>query len=239
MPIKTNDTACMVTSELQQFDTLKMVNIVRDEKNGTSPLNTINDSLKPSDSLKSRLQNSIRRIELENQRLSQASQRFQNRDKMIFDKVVEAYSKHDVASASVYANELVEIRKMEKMILQASLALEQISLRMMTVTDLGDIAVTLIPITQVIKEIKPGIDSISPQAEREFNNVGDVLNGLVVDSGIVADMNMNFEAANGDSTKILEEAKNITESRISETFPVLIETKASQVDYNEKTNNPL
>jgi division protein CdvB (Snf7/Vps24/ESCRT-III family) len=119
-------------------------------KKDPSTFGKANDTIKASDPLKSRLNASIRRIELENQRLEQASVRFQTRDKLIFNKAVEAYSKHDTASANVYANELTEIRKMAKMILQAKLALEQIILRMQTVTELGDVAVTLLPVVNLV-----------------------------------------------------------------------------------------
>jgi division protein CdvB (Snf7/Vps24/ESCRT-III family) len=94
----------------------------------------VKEAIRPSEPLKSRLMDSVKQIEQENQRLTLASQRFAERDKMIFNKVVEAYTSHDTARAKIYANELVEVRKMQKMIFSAKLALEQISLRMRTVT---------------------------------------------------------------------------------------------------------
>jgi division protein CdvB (Snf7/Vps24/ESCRT-III family) len=53
----------------------------------------------------------VRRIELQIQRLDNASDRFSERDKSIFVRIVEAYSKHDMPRANVFANELAEIRK--------------------------------------------------------------------------------------------------------------------------------
>lgn len=209
-----------------------------DKNNVSSTLDKVKDSIKSSDTLRSKLQESISRIDIENRRLDQASQRFQNRDKMVFNKVIEAYSKHDTVSAGAYANELVEIRKMGRMISQASLALEQISLRMKTVTELGDVAVTLMPVVRVIKDIKPCMDAINPQAEKELSEIGNLLNGLVVDAGMVTGLNINFEAMNEDSSKILDEAKNINESRISETFPVLVGTEAGRPEYSGDLDRP-
>ena len=40
---------------------------------------------------------------------------------------------------NVFANELAEIRKMEKMIVHARLALEQIVIRLRTVSELGNV----------------------------------------------------------------------------------------------------
>ncbi len=203
-----------------------------------STLDRVKDSIKSSDPLKSKLQESISRIEVENRRLDQATQRFQNREKMVFNKIVEAYSKHDKVSAGAYANELVEIRKLSRMILQASLALEQISLRMKTVTDLGDVAVSLMPVIKVIQDIKPGMDSINPQTEKQLGEISSLLNGMVADTGMVNELNMNFDAMTEDSSKILDEAIVIHESRIGERFPVVAETNAGLSDLKEGTDRP-
>ena len=199
-----------------------------EKKNDSSAFSKVKDTINPSDPLKSRLNALIRRIELENQRLEQASIRFQDRDKMIFQKVVDAYSKHDTVSANVYANEVAAIRKMEKMIFHAKLALEQIALRMKTATGLGDVAVTLLPVVCVMNDIKSGIASINPQTEKELGEISSLLNGIVIDAGVVTEMNINFESVNEDSSKIIEEAQIIAESRTSEAFPKLSETEAGQ-----------
>jgi division protein CdvB (Snf7/Vps24/ESCRT-III family) len=199
-----------------------------DSKKDFSTSPKANDTIKASDPLKSRLNASIRRIELENQRLEQASIRFQNRDKLIFNKVVEAYAKHETASANVYANELAEIRKMAKMILQAKLALEQIILRMQTITELGDVAVTLLPVVSIVNEVKSGMNSINPMAERELGDIGNLLNGIVVDATMLTGMDINFESLSEDSSKILDEAQTIAETKMNETFPTLPDTKLSR-----------
>jgi division protein CdvB (Snf7/Vps24/ESCRT-III family) len=200
-----------------------------DAKKDSSTFGKADDTIKASDPLKSRLSASIRRIELENQRLEQASLRFQTRDKLIFNKVVEAYSKHDTASANVYANELTEIRKMARMIIQAKLALEQIILRMQTVTELGDVAVTLLPVVSIVSEVKSGINSINPMAEREIGDIGNLLNGIVVDASMLTGMEINFDSLSEDSSKILGEAQSIAETKMNETFPDLPSTKLDRL----------
>ena len=199
-----------------------------EKKNDSSTFSKVKDTINPSDSLKSRLNASIRRIELENQRLEQASIRFKDRDKMIFNKVVDAYSKHDAVSANVYANEVAAIRKMEKMIFHAKLALEQIALRMKTATEVGDVAVIMQPVVGVMNNVKSGIASINPQTEKELGEINSLLNGIVIDAGAVTEMNINFESVDEDSSKIIEEAQIIAESRMSETFPKLPETETGQ-----------
>ena len=57
---------------------------------------------------------------------------------------------YDRNRAALYANELAEVRKALRSINQAKLAIEQISLRIGTVKDIGDIVVTLAPAMSVI-----------------------------------------------------------------------------------------
>lgn len=45
-------------------------------------------------------------------------------DKSMLAKVVEAYSRQDIPQANVFDNELAEMRKMEKTVINTRLALE-------------------------------------------------------------------------------------------------------------------
>jgi len=175
----------------------------------------------PQGALKPKLENAIRRIELQVQKLDQTGYRFGERDKSIFDRVVDAYEKHDTKRAQIYANELAEIRKMETMILHARLALEQIVLRLRTVTELGDVAVTLAPAIGVVQNIKRGMAAVSPQAEKELTSIGDLLSTIVWDAGSITGSTISFDTVNEDSQNILTEAAAVAEERMKTKFPEL------------------
>jgi division protein CdvB (Snf7/Vps24/ESCRT-III family) len=192
-----------------------------EKKDDPSQYDKMVEAIKPSDPLKMRLVASIKRIELENQRLDQGYDRFQKREKELFDKVVEAYKGHDDRRANIYAVEVAEIRKIEKMIFQMKLALEQISLRMRTSTELGDVAASLLPVVDTMNELQAGITSINPQTDKELGELGDLLSGMVADAGMVGMGSISFEAVNEDSSKILGEAQVVAESRIGDGFPQL------------------
>jgi len=192
-----------------------------ERREGPSLASKIKETVRPPGPLKPRLDRAIRRIEVQIQRLGHASERFLQRDKSIFDRIVNAYMKHDESRANIFASELAEVRKMEKMILHARLALEQIVLRLRTITELGDIAITLTPVVGVIHNIRNGIASVSPQAERELGEIGNLLSGIVVDAGQVTGTTLDFEMINEDSKKILSEASVVAEQRMKEQFPDL------------------
>ncbi len=181
----------------------------------------IKEAVRPPGPLKPRLDQAIRRIEVQIQRLDKASERFSQRDKSIFARIVDAYTKHDMARANVFANELAEIRKMERMIMHARLALEQIVLRLRTVSELGDVVSTLGPAIGVLRTVKSGMANIFPEADRELGQIGNLLSGIMVEAGQNTGMTIDFEAANEDAQKILTEAAAVAEQKIKEKFPEL------------------
>lgn len=193
-----------------------------EERETQEPIGTrVKEAVRPPGPLKPRLDFAIRRIDLQVQRLDQATDRFTERDKSIFVRIVEAYTKHDMPRANVFANELAEVRKMEKMIMHARLALEQIVLRLKTVSELGDVVTTLAPAVGVLRTVRNGMASIFPEAERELGQIGNLLNGIIIDAGQSSGLTINFETANDDAQKILNEASTVAEQRIKEKFPEL------------------
>jgi division protein CdvB (Snf7/Vps24/ESCRT-III family) len=181
----------------------------------------IQDAVRPPGPLKPRLDAAVRRIELQVNKLDQAGEKFSVRDRTIFARIVDAYTKHDTARANVFANELAEIRKMERLITNARLALEQIVLRLRTVSELGDVVSTLGPAVGVLRTVKSGLVSVFPEAESELGEIGNLLSGIMMEAGTETGMSLNFNAVNEDATKILTEASTVAEQRIKEKFPDL------------------
>ena len=192
---------------------------VKEQKPGMG--DKVKEAIRPSGPLKPRLEDAIRAIQTQVARLDSTSTKLKERDAAIFNKVVTAIQKHDTQHASVYANELAEVRKMNKMVTSSRLALEQIVLRLNTVSELGDIVVTLAPAMSVIRSVKSGIISVLPEAEREINEISGLLSSILVDAGQVSGSTLNFEAANEDAEKILAEASAVAEQRMKEKFPEL------------------
>jgi division protein CdvB (Snf7/Vps24/ESCRT-III family) len=183
--------------------------------------NRIKEAVRPPGPLRPRLDFAVRRIELQVQKLDQATERFSQRDKAIFARIVDAYTKHDTSRANVFASELAEIRKMERLIINARLALEQIVLRLRTVSELGDVVSTLGPAVGVLRSVRAGLVSVFPEAETELGEIGNLLSGIMIEAGQSSGMTLNFDTVNEDSQKILAEAATVAEQRIKEKFPEL------------------
>jgi hypothetical protein len=76
--------------------------------------------------LKPALDAATRKLDMQINKLDQANERFTQKDKALFAKLVDSYTKHDQAHANIYATELAEIRKMSKLIMNARLALTRL-----------------------------------------------------------------------------------------------------------------
>jgi len=183
----------------------------------------IRETIRPPRPLRPRIEQAARRVEVQIQRLEQEGSRLTARDKAMFAKIVEAYTIHDSQRANVLANELTEIRKMEKFLAHAGLALEQVVLRLNTVSELGDTVVTLAPAVSVLQSVRVGIAGILPGVDRELGQVGTLLSEIIMESGQGTGMILDFGAANEDAQRILEEAAIVAEQRVKQKFPELPE----------------
>jgi len=179
----------------------------------------IKDKIRPPGSLKLRLDKANKRVQIQIQKLNRAANRFEKRDKSLFAKTVKAYSKHDLVRAKVYANELAEMRKTEQTIMDTRLALEQISLRLGTVSDFGDVVTMLSPTVSVLQNIGKGLANTLPEAGKELGQIGDLLNGIIAESNQGTGIDIDFEAPNDEAKKILSEAANAAEQNIKQRLP--------------------
>ncbi len=169
--------------------------------------------------MKPRLDMATRQIQAVMGKLDTAIVRLREKDGALFNKIVSSVQKRDPARASIYANELAELRKMNRMVTQSKLALEQISLRLNTITELGDIVMTLAPATSIVSSLRQSLAGIMPEAESGMSEISSMLSGILVDAGSVNGSSLNFEVANEEAERVLSEAAAVAESRMENTFP--------------------
>jgi len=171
--------------------------------------------------LKPRLDALMHQMQVVMAKLDTSMAKIRDRDSALFAKTVAAVQKHENQRASMFANELAEVRKVGKMVTQSKLALEQIVLRLNTITELGDIVATLAPATSIVRNVKQDIVGVMPDAEGELGEVSSLLSGILVDAGSMGGYSLNFEVANEEAEMALSEAAAVAESRMKEKFPEL------------------
>jgi division protein CdvB (Snf7/Vps24/ESCRT-III family) len=176
-------------------------------------------SVGSAEPMKPRLDQANRQIQAVMSRLDGTIAKLRDKDANLFNKIVSSVQKRDSARASVYANELAELRKMNRMVTQSRLALEQINLRLATITELGDIVTTLAPATSIIGSLRQSLTTLVPEAENGMSEISSMLSGILVDAGSVSGASLNFGVANEDAERVLTEAAAVAESRMESSFP--------------------
>jgi division protein CdvB (Snf7/Vps24/ESCRT-III family) len=183
------------------------------------------EGIKPQTPLKPRIEEAHKKLQMQIARLDGISARMQEKDKIIFKRIVLAMQSHDSSHARVLSGELSQIRKMNKMVTSAKLALEQIQLRLNTITELGDVVVTLSPAMSVIKGLQSGLAGMMPEADQSFGQISELLGNIMTDSGQIPNTEIaSFNAINEDTVQIMEEASAVVEMNMKNKFPDLPST---------------
>jgi division protein CdvB (Snf7/Vps24/ESCRT-III family) len=183
--------------------------------------------MRSAEPLRPKLEMASRQIQIQVVKLEQLGAKLREKDASLFSKVVSSMQKNDDTRASMLANELSEVRKMNNVVTQAKLALEQLNLRLSTVQELGDIANTLAPAISAIKGVQPGLVNLVPDAEREIGEISGLLSGILVDAGQLDGGQLSFEVNSEEAEKVIEEASTIVEQRMRAKFPDVPEEPAS------------
>jgi division protein CdvB (Snf7/Vps24/ESCRT-III family) len=182
------------------------------------------NTAKPQEGIKDQIGVVTQRLDMQSRALDTAVKRFELRDAELFRKVVRAMEGRDQARANIYATELGEIRKVEKMLSHASLALQSVSMRLNTVSEMGDLVAVLSPATSMLNGIRSEMCGIMPEASQELGNIGDMLSEICSStSNQYSDISsVGAHAANEEALKILEDAEVAAESRVKDRLPAVM-----------------
>ncbi|NDB32131.1 MAG: hypothetical protein EB170_06380 [Nitrosopumilaceae archaeon] len=178
------------------------------------------DKVKPDVPLKNKIDVAQKNLQLQIVKLDGISQKIKQKNDYIFNKIVSAQKSNNNLHAKAYATELLEIRKMHNMVNGAKLALEQIQLRLNTVSELGDIVVTLSPCMSVIKGLGNSLSGIMPEATSSMQDLSQILGDVLTGSSMNAsDTTISTYSANSDTLAILEEAQSVIEGQARASIP--------------------
>ena len=180
----------------------------------------ITDTVKPKDALKPRVEAAVKRLQAQITKMDGMVNKLKQRDQEIFQKIVAATQQHDTYSSKILSNELVEVRKVGKILGNAKMGLERIELRLTTFHDLGDTVVTLMPTIGLMNGLKGALVKFMPGADQEIGRMTEMLGGLMTDTFSSSDSSFGVEeSTNSESEGILAEAAAVAESQSGDKFP--------------------
>ena len=176
--------------------------------------------VKPDAPLKNRLDTAQKKLQLQITKLAEIDTKLQQKNNAFFEKIVNSKKANNETYAKVYANELAEIRKHQKMINNAKLSMEQIQIRLNTVSELGDVVVTLSPCMSLIKGLNSDLGGMMPTVSDSMQDLSNMLGDIVTGSSITHDDSLGqMDTMNSDATAILEEAQTIVSENTRQSMP--------------------
>jgi len=165
--------------------------------------------------LKPKVDNMMRILELQSSKLKMTRDKFQKKEAIIFNQIVECNSRRDTLTANVLANELAQMRKITAMVSYYYVIVEKSLLRIETVNDMGDLTVALSPMFKTVKKMKGSLSNIVPEANAELNQLGDLMSEIVDEDMLTADEPAKFEVKDELAELILSEASLVADQNNS------------------------
>ena len=169
--------------------------------------------------LKPRVDNAIRGLNRPISKLDNTSKQLNQKDDKLFQKIVCAQQNKDIHASKILANELVQIRKTNKLLGNMRTAVDRTQLRLSTISTLGDAIVSMQPAMHTMRAVGPAMNKIMPQASQELesmgNMLGDMMPGSMGDDYSFADSGLSSQEADA----ILNEAAAVADTQIGNKFP--------------------
>jgi len=194
---------------------------LREVKNGILSQKFL-DRVRPEARLKNKMYDAGKKMESQILRLEQTHTKLKQNYDHIFKKIVECKrngNNENESRAKTYAIELQEIKKAKNKIAEAKLAMEQIKLRLSTVSELGDIVVTLSPCMSLIKGLAPSISTLMPQMHTSMEDLSNMFGDMLTDSSLSQESMTPAYQGNTDTDAILQEAHDVIEGKTRTAMP--------------------
>ena len=139
--------------------------------------------------------------------------------------------------AKALANELSNIRRVQRTTQNVGLALEVVVIRFSTINEFAMVMETINPTIELVKDIQKEISNVVPSANGVISEVSSITTDVIINSNVKIDMNKVSAPIDSEAVSILNEVEGILEDeakvRLPE-IPAAIET----VKVSEKTEKP-
>ncbi|MGI0092087.1 MAG: Snf7 family protein [Nitrososphaerales archaeon] len=179
----------------------------------------IKEAVNPQRDLRKKLVETDRSLNSQISKLDKTMAKMTEKEKALFNKTSGAFQKHDTTQAHAYANELSEHRKAMKLVSGAKLSLEQVQLRLKTITEFGDLANVIAPVGQVVRTVRRNLQDVMPSANDTLSDISSGLEGMMQEIGSVPGLSLGFDTNSEEAEKILAEASVIAETKMASTLP--------------------
>jgi division protein CdvB (Snf7/Vps24/ESCRT-III family) len=193
---------------------------ILNNKNSSSDNDQVSSlSLKSGGPLKPRLDAVQKKIQVQIARLKELYSALKSKDEDAFRKLVASIKESNTQYLTVLSADLARARQVSRVVFLSRVALEKLAAKLSFVTDFGDLVIVLSPAMAVVKNLRSSLTPHVPEMEEELGIISELLSGILVDAGQVGGYTINFETANEEAVRLIDEASLIVEQKMKEEFP--------------------
>jgi len=174
---------------------------------------------KARERLKLKLEHSLNQLSAQIIRLRSKYDEMVARSKEYFEEVVQALMNGDENRASIYAEEIAEIRRLARIVVKTQLVLEQVKLRLETILEISDVLGLLIPLISLVAEVEDEVRGVAPEAAESLQELASCIEDFTSISGNQEEVIQIPEELDAEASKILEEAQRKAAERVKDVFP--------------------
>jgi len=162
----------------------------------------------------------MRRLQAQHGNLELATARLQNRNETLFNTCASAIKNGQKERAMIYANEIVEIRRMICTVTRSQLAIEQVVLRLETLKELGEVLKDLNPVLETIRGVAKRLTGIMPEVTLELDNMNNTITETLANTALDSKpLIMPVEVKVEGSEEILKEVSSFAEEMLKKRLP--------------------
>jgi division protein CdvB (Snf7/Vps24/ESCRT-III family) len=161
---------------------------------------------------KGRIAVAIRDIEAQRKELDALKGRLAERRLKLFETTVRALQEKNNPKASVYATEHAEVRKVSRVVEASELALTQVSLRLQSITEIGDAMLHMDTAFRSIKHVSKEMQGVIPALDAASTDINSTLVETMAQMGQISP-SINIDIRTENSEDLVEQAKRFAEEQ--------------------------
>jgi division protein CdvB (Snf7/Vps24/ESCRT-III family) len=161
---------------------------------------------------KGRIAVAIRDIETQRKELDALKARLAERRQKLFETAVRALQEKNKSKASVYMTEHEEVRKVSRVVEASELALTQVSLRLQSITEIGDAMLHMDTAFRSLKQVGKEMQGVIPALDAASTDISTTLVETMAQMGQISP-SINIDLRTENSEDLVEQAKRYAEEQ--------------------------
>lgn len=168
---------------------------------------------------RNKLENSLSILNAQIERLRLRYSEMEAKSKEYFEKVVECLVNTDEDRAKIYAEEIVEIKRLAEMVKKSQLLLLQVKIRLETIIETTEVIGLIFPLTSLLTEVEDELRPVAPEIVQSLHELSACIEEFTTTTVYNKLELVKHEELSSEAEKILLEAQRNAVEIVKNKFP--------------------